>query len=68
MTTFLVQLWPEGKWDGKHYQRIEANSARAAAEKHYGRQLADKGTNFAIRAQVRQLGDIKSNATIFYKP
>ena len=30
MTTFQVQLWPNGKWDGKDYQGVEAKTAKEA--------------------------------------
>jgi hypothetical protein len=40
----------------------------ATAEKLYGGVLSDEGSNYKIRAQVRRLGDIKSNATIFFDP
>ena len=63
-----VQLWPDGKWDGKDYQKIEGDSAQEASEKLYGNALSSKGSNYKIRAQVRRLGDIKSTATIFYEP
>ncbi len=53
MQTSLVQLWPDGKWDGKDYQHVQANTPKEAAEKLCGQPLKEKGTNFQIRAQVR---------------
>ena len=68
MAIFQVQLWPDGKWDGQDYQKIEAETAKEAAEKLYGGVPSDEGSNYKIRAQVRRLGGIKSNATIFFDP
>lgn len=68
MEIYQVQLWPDGKWDGKPYQKVEAKSERAAAEKLYGRPLAAQGSNYKIRARVRRLSNLKSTATIFYEP
>jgi hypothetical protein len=45
MAVFQVQLWPNGKWDGKDYQRVEAKTAQEAAEKLYGGPLSEKGSN-----------------------
>jgi hypothetical protein len=68
MSLFQVQLWPNGKWDGKDYQKVEAESAKEAAEKLYGSALSESGSNFKIRARVRRLGDIKTTGSIFYEP
>lgn len=68
MDVYQVQLWPEGKWDGKPYQKVEAPSEKAAAEKVYGRPLASRGSNFKMRARVRPFGRLISPATIFYEP
>jgi hypothetical protein len=46
MATFQVQLWPGGKWDGKDYQKVEAETEKEAAEKLYGGALSDKGSNY----------------------
>jgi len=67
MAIYQVQLWPDGKWDGKDYQRVEANSAKEAAEKLYGGELSEKGSNYKIRAQVRLLGELKAHPTVFYE-
>lgn len=70
MTIFQVQLWPNGKWDGKDHQKVEAATAKDAAEKLYGSSLRDKGSNYKnpIRAQVRALGDLSSHPTVIYEP
>lgn len=68
MSLFQVQLWPNGKWDGKDYQKVDAESAKEAAEKLYGSTLSERGSNFKIRARVRRLGDIKTTGSIFYEP
>jgi hypothetical protein len=56
MALYLVQLWPEGKWDGQPYQRVEAGSAKEAAEKLHGGPLSEVGGHGQMRAQVRPLG------------
>ena len=53
MATFQVQLWPDGKWDGKPYQKVEAATAKEATEKLYGQPLKEAESNYEIRAQVR---------------
>jgi hypothetical protein len=68
MEVYQVQLWPDGKWDGKPYQQVEAPSEKAAAEKIMGRPLATKGSNFKIRARVRPFGRLIGEATVFYEP
>jgi len=68
MTTFQVQCWPNGKWDGKDYQRVEAQTAQEAAEKLCGGPLIERGSNYKIRARVRILGDIRTTGYIFYEP
>jgi hypothetical protein len=65
---YQVQLWPNGKWDEKDYQKIEASAAKEAAEKLHGGPLSEHGSNYKIRARVRQLGDTKTPGWIFYEP
>ncbi len=67
MPTFQVQLWPDGKWDGKPYQKVDAETAKAAAEKLYRKPLKENGSNFQIRAQVLRLSFPSGNPTIFYE-
>ena len=68
MQTYQVQLWPDGKWDGRPYQKVEAPSEKAAAEKIYGRPLVQQGNMARIRARVRALANLQRTATIFYEP
>jgi hypothetical protein len=67
MPTFQVQLWPDGKWDGKPYQKVEATTAKEAAEKLLGQPLKEAGSNHQIRAQVRRLTYRSGNSAIFYE-
>jgi cysteinyl-tRNA synthetase len=64
-TTYWVQLWPNGKWNGKPYQKVDAISPREAAEKLHGGPLREAGSNHQIRAQVRIAG--KSSGILFYE-
>jgi len=64
-TTYWVQLWPNGKWDGKPYQKVDAASPREAAEKLHGGPLREAGGNHQIRAQVRIAR--KSSGIVFYE-
>lgn len=68
METYQVQLWPDGKWDGKPYQKVEARSEKDAAEKLYGSPLVAQGSMYKIRARVRPLSRMSRMATIFYAP
>ncbi len=63
--TYWVQLWPNGEWDGKPYQKNYAGSAKDAAEKQYGGPLYDVGSPSQIRAQVRIAG--RSAGIVFYE-
>ena len=65
-TTYWVQLWPNGKWDGKPYQKIQAGSPKEAAEKLYEAPLQEQGGHYQIRAQVRIAG--RSTSIAFYVP
>ncbi len=68
MTTFQVQLWPEGQqWDGQPYQKVEAATPKEAAEKLYGKPLQDRGADFQRRALVRMLNPPSQSAMIFYE-
>lgn len=64
-TTYWVQLWPDGKWDGKPYQQVNAGSPKEAAEKLHGGCLHEQGGRYQIRAQVRIAG--VSSGTAFYE-
>ena len=65
MAIFQVQLWPDGQWDGKDYQRVEAMTKKDAAEKMYGRPLSESGSMNQIRAQVHDMVS-RGVATVFY--
>jgi len=67
MPTYQVQLWLNGQWDHKDYQKVDAPTARAAAERLCGSQLREQGSLHQIRARVRLLGDLQSTATVFYE-
>src|SRR5262249_40959768 len=64
-TTYWVQLWPNGKWDGKPYQRVNAITPKEAAEKLHGGPLRETGGSHQIRAQVRIAG--QSSGIAFYE-
>jgi hypothetical protein len=67
MQTFQVQLWAEGKWDGKPYQKVDAETAKEAAEKLCGRPLSETGSNYQIRARVHHMLRPRGDAAIFYE-
>ncbi len=67
MSIFQVRLWPEGKYDGEPYRKVEAATAREAAEKLYGRPLNEAGSNCQIRAQVHSLDAFRRQTKIFYE-
>jgi hypothetical protein len=52
-TTYLVQLWPDGKLKVNPYQKVRAGSPKQAAETLYGAPLQEEGSHHQIRAQVR---------------
>jgi hypothetical protein len=62
---YSVQLWPNGKWDGKPYQKVYAGSPQEAAEKRYGSPLHEQGNLAQIRAQVRF--GLRSTGIAFYE-
>jgi hypothetical protein len=64
-TNYWVQLWPDGRWDGKPYKQVDASSPKEAAEKLYGRSLQEQGGRHKIRAQVRIPG--MSSGIAFYE-
>lgn len=67
MQAYRVQLWPNGEWDRKDYQTVEAATPKAAAGMLCGCPLRERGSLHQIRAQVRLSGDFKNAATIFYE-
>jgi cysteinyl-tRNA synthetase len=64
-TTYWVQLWPNGEWDRKPYQRVNAITPKEAAEKLHGGLLRETGGRHQIRAQVRITG--QSSGIAFYE-
>jgi hypothetical protein len=66
--TYQVQHWPNGQWSPTHnWRKIEAGTAKEAAEKVCGLALAERGTLTQLRARVLALGDLKQrSATPFY--
>ena len=52
MPTFRVRLWPDGKWDFQPYQNVEAETAKEAVEKLYGKPLRERGRSTQLRATV----------------
>jgi hypothetical protein len=70
MTTWQVQLWPDGPSTQpvESYRKVEAASGKEAAEKLSGQSLSEHGSNHRLRALVRRLGDTRSPPTSFYAP
>ena len=66
--TYQVQHWPNGQWSLEHnWKKVEAASAKEAAEKVCGRALKQDGKLAQLRARVPALGDLKQrSATPFY--
>jgi hypothetical protein len=66
--TYQVQHWPNGQWSREHnWKKVEAASAKEAAEKVCGRALKQDGKLAQLRARVLTLGDLKQHsATAFY--
>jgi hypothetical protein len=66
--TYQVQHWPNGQWSPLHnWRKVDAASAKEAAEKVCGLALTEQGTLAQLRARVLALGDLKQrSATPFY--
>ena len=67
MAIYRVQLWPNGQCDGKSI-KVEADSAKAAAETAHGRTLLTYGTQENIRAQVEHYSVFPNKPVPFYEP
>ncbi len=67
MQTWHVKLWPNGKWDGKPSQEVEAETPQEAAEKLYGKPLKATGSNFQMRAQVHRVLAPRGAPESFYE-
>jgi hypothetical protein len=63
---FRVQLWPDGKWDFKPYQDVEAETAKEAAEKLYGKPLRERGKSPQLRATVHPPAPARNFPIGFY--
>jgi hypothetical protein len=64
MAIFRVLVWLNGKRAGNKYKKVEADSAKDAAEKSYGGALYTEGSFGQIRAEVKPMGI--GGPTIFY--
>ena len=62
MGIYQVKLFPDGE-----YQKIEATSEKDAAEKVFGRDLREAGSNHQLRVMVHKMVWPRSpNSTLFY--
>lgn len=50
MSVYQVKLYPDGE-----YEKVEAQTAKEAAETQYGRELFDIGSNHQLRVMVHQM-------------
>jgi hypothetical protein len=50
MSVFQVRLFPQGE-----YQKVEAATAKEAAERQYGHDLSDAGSNHQLRVLVHEM-------------
>ena len=67
MPIFQVQIRPDARWDKQPYKRVEAATAKEAAEKLFGHSLQENGAMGQIRARVHSLGGPRGNGSIFYE-
>jgi hypothetical protein len=67
---YQVQLWPNGQWSPQYnWRKVEAASAKEAAEKLCGAALVERGRHAQLRARVLAVGDFRQrSATAFYAP
>jgi hypothetical protein len=65
---YQVQHWPNGQWNRDYnWRKIEAGSAKEAAEKVCGLALTEAGRLTQLRARVLAIGDRKQRtATQFF--
>jgi hypothetical protein len=64
MTVFRVQIWPKGARP-KAYEKVEADSERAAAEKLYGKPLSEEGMLHQLRAIVRPIDQTRETVSLY---
>lgn len=67
MSAFHVQIWPAGE-SPKAYEEVQAETAKEAAEKLYGKPLRDEGFLHQLRAIVRPLGEVGETASFYELP
>jgi len=65
---FQVQHWRNGQWDREqNWRKVEASSAKEAAEKVCGRVLSGAGRHSQLRARVLTFGDLRQRSAMeFY--
>jgi hypothetical protein len=65
---YQVQHWPNGQWNRQdNWRKVEAASAKEAAEKVCGLALTEAGRLTQLRARVLTIGDRKQrSATQFF--
>jgi hypothetical protein len=65
---YQVQHWWNGQWDRtQNWRKVEASTAKEAAEKVCGRVLSEAGRHSQLRARVLKLGDLRQpSAMEFY--
>ena len=61
MSAYQVRLIPDGD-----YQKVEADDAKEAAEKHYGSALSTIGSNDQLRVMVHPMTWPRGNPILFY--
>ena len=65
---YQVQHWRDGQWDrAQNWRKVEASSAKEAAEKVCGRALSEAGRHSQLRARVLKFGDLRQRSAMeFY--
>jgi hypothetical protein len=65
---YQVQHWPDGQWNREYnWRKVEAATAKEAAEKVCGLALTEAGRLTQLRARVLAIGDRKQRtATQFF--
>ena len=59
-------MWPEGTWKYEPSQVVEAETAKEAAEKLYGKPLREHGKSAQLRATVHPPGPPRKFPIGFY--
>jgi hypothetical protein len=65
---YQVQHWRNGQWDRtQNWRKVEAASAKEAAERVCGRALSEAGRHSQLRARVLTFGDLRQRSAMeFY--